>query len=129
MREDLPEIVALVRAQGFSFVQLNTNGVRLGRDREYVRQLKNAGLGCVFLQFDGVSEDVHQMIRGCDLVDIALDLCSRMCAYRICPGRGACGVARDYAGSKEQREPRREQDCDRDRCRLRGSYVTEGVAA
>jgi hypothetical protein len=67
LRDDLPEIVALVRERGFSFVQLNTNGVRLAQDSEYVRQLKDAGLGCVFLQFDGVSEGTHQTIRGRDL--------------------------------------------------------------
>lgn len=67
LRDDLPEIVALVRAQGFSFVQLNTNGVRLAEDGAYVRRLKDAGLGCVFLQFDGLSESTHRSIRGRDL--------------------------------------------------------------
>jgi uncharacterized radical SAM superfamily Fe-S cluster-containing enzyme len=67
LRDDLPEIVELVRARGFSFVQLNTNGIRLARDRNFVKRLKDAGLGCVFLQFDGVSEAVHRRIRGRDL--------------------------------------------------------------
>jgi hypothetical protein len=70
LRDDLPKIIELVRSRGFSFVQLNTNGIRLARDREYVRQLKDAGLGCVFLQFDGVSDDVYRAIRGRDLLQI-----------------------------------------------------------
>jgi uncharacterized radical SAM superfamily Fe-S cluster-containing enzyme len=70
LRDDLPEIVALMRACGFNFVQLNTNGLRLAQDRDYVRRLKDAGLGCVFLQFDGLSEASHRMIRGRDLRSI-----------------------------------------------------------
>jgi uncharacterized radical SAM superfamily Fe-S cluster-containing enzyme len=67
LRDDLPEIVALLRASGFSFVQLNTNGLRLAQDHDYVRRLKDSGLGCVFLQFDGLSEESHRKIRGRDL--------------------------------------------------------------
>ena len=53
-RDDLPEIVARVRARGFEFVQLNTNGVRIAREPAYLAALAEAGLDCVFLQFDGV---------------------------------------------------------------------------
>ena len=53
-RDDLPEIVARVRARGFAFVQLNTNGVRIARQPAYLAALAKAGLDCVFLQFDGV---------------------------------------------------------------------------
>ncbi|MDR3763894.1 MAG: radical SAM protein [Acidobacteriota bacterium] len=67
VRDDVPEIVRLVRSEGFEFVQLNTNGLRLGEDKEYARQLKDAGLGCVFLQFDGVTAEAHRSIRGRDL--------------------------------------------------------------
>jgi uncharacterized radical SAM superfamily Fe-S cluster-containing enzyme len=68
LRDDLPEIVALGRSLGFGFIQLNTNGLRLARDARYVRRLKEAGLGCVFLQFDGVDDAVHQRIRGARLL-------------------------------------------------------------
>ena len=79
LRDDLPEIVQMIRACGFSFVQLNTNGVRLAQDRDYARRLKDAGLGCVFLQFDGVSEAVHRKIRSLDLrqvKDAAIRICT-----------------------------------------------------
>ena len=32
LRDDLPELVALGREIGFGFIQINTNGLRLGRD-------------------------------------------------------------------------------------------------
>lgn len=67
VRDDLPEIVALARAKGFDFVQLNTNGIRIGREPGYLAALADAGLDCVFLQFDGVSDAVYRRLRGRDL--------------------------------------------------------------
>ena len=67
VREDLPAIIALARRKGFSFVQLNTNGLRLAAAPDYAVQLKEAGLASVFLQFDGLSAASHQALRGRDL--------------------------------------------------------------
>ena len=53
LRDDLPEIVSLGRSLGFGFIQVNTNGLRLARDPDYVQRLRQAGLASVFLQFDG----------------------------------------------------------------------------
>jgi uncharacterized radical SAM superfamily Fe-S cluster-containing enzyme len=64
IRDDLPDIVALGRSMGFSFVQVNTNGLRLGSDPTYTKKLAKAGLASVFLQFDGMNDDIHQTLRG-----------------------------------------------------------------
>lgn len=64
LREDLPEIIALGRALGFRFFQLNTNGLRLAREAGYVQRLKAAGLSTVFLQFDGTEDVIHERLRG-----------------------------------------------------------------
>jgi uncharacterized radical SAM superfamily Fe-S cluster-containing enzyme len=68
MRQDLPEIIALGRSVGFSFVQLNTNGLRLAEDPAYAKALKEAGLATVFLQFDGTRDEIYQKIRGRSLL-------------------------------------------------------------
>jgi uncharacterized radical SAM superfamily Fe-S cluster-containing enzyme len=68
-RDDLPAIVALGRDLGFPFIQLNTNGLRLGRDRDYARDLKRAGLSSVFLQFDGTEDDIYLRVRGKRLLE------------------------------------------------------------
>lgn len=73
VRRDLPDIIRRVRALGFTYIQLNTNGVRLARDPEYAQELKDAGLTCVFLQFDGVSDEVFRAIRGKPLLDTKLE--------------------------------------------------------
>jgi hypothetical protein len=64
LRDDLPEILALGRQHGFTFLQLNSNGLRLAADPDYARSLKQAGLVSVFLQFDGVDDAIYRKLRG-----------------------------------------------------------------
>ncbi|MDR7865835.1 MAG: radical SAM protein [Sporomusaceae bacterium] len=70
LRDDLPAIIALGRSLGYTFFQLNTNGLRLADDRQYGLRLKQAGLSCVFLQFDGLDDAIYEKIRGKPLLDI-----------------------------------------------------------
>jgi uncharacterized radical SAM superfamily Fe-S cluster-containing enzyme len=64
VRDDLPEIVALGREKGFSFFQLNTNGLRLASEAGYAKKLRAAGVSCVFLQFDGLLDTTYTVLRG-----------------------------------------------------------------
>jgi uncharacterized radical SAM superfamily Fe-S cluster-containing enzyme len=70
VRDDLPAIVRRVRARGFDFVQVNTNGLRLAKEAGYAQSLAEAGLDCVFLQFDGVEDATYRRIRGANLLTI-----------------------------------------------------------
>lgn len=81
VRDDLPRIIAVGRETGFNHILVNTNGVRIAREPDYLERLKDAGIGAVYLQFDGVSDGVYRSIRGRDLLDTkkqALDNCARM---------------------------------------------------
>ena len=69
VRDDLPEIIRLGREKGFSFFQLNTNGLRLAAEPDYARKLKAAGLNTVFLQFDGLDDQVYITLRGRALLE------------------------------------------------------------
>ncbi|MGI6361422.1 MAG: radical SAM (seleno)protein TrsS [Bacillota bacterium] len=64
LREDLPEIIAMGRRKGFPFFQLNTNGILLADEEALPKILKIAGLDCVFLQFDGLEDQIYQTLRG-----------------------------------------------------------------
>jgi len=78
-RDDLPEIIRAARAQGFGLVQLNTNGLRLGKEPGYAQRLALAGLQSVFLQFDG-PDDACRVLRGRPLLAeklAALDACAQ----------------------------------------------------
>ncbi|MCA9968584.1 MAG: radical SAM protein [Anaerolineales bacterium] len=68
VRRDLPAIIRLGRQLGFSFIQLNTNGLRLAEDPAYVAALRAAGLSSVFLQFDGTEDAIYQALRGAPLL-------------------------------------------------------------
>ncbi len=73
MRDDLPEIVAMGHEMGFPFIQLNTNGLRLSRDRRYLEALRAAGLDSIFLQFDGTEPEIFRKMRGGDYLSQKLD--------------------------------------------------------
>ena len=70
MREDLPEIIRLVRKSG-NIAALHTNGIRIA-DFSYLRELKSMGLNEVHFQFDGFDDQVYEKIRGRRLLQIKL---------------------------------------------------------
>ncbi|UWG97582.1 MAG: radical SAM protein [Candidatus Dehalobacter alkaniphilus] len=79
VRNDLPEIISLANQMGFPYIQLNTNGLRLSLDPEYVRRLKEAGLSSVFMQFDGTRDEIYLQLKGRSLLavkDKAIQNCS-----------------------------------------------------
>lgn len=81
LRDDLPGLVRFAKEAGCTYVQLNTNGIRLAREPEYARALKQAGLDIVFLQFDGVREEIYETLRGEPLLEIkkqAIRVCSEL---------------------------------------------------
>jgi uncharacterized radical SAM superfamily Fe-S cluster-containing enzyme len=79
-RDDLPEIIKMGTEMGFTFIQLNTNGIRLAEDEEYVKELRTAGLSSVFLQFDGTNDTIFKELRGKRLLEIkrkAIENCEK----------------------------------------------------
>ena len=78
MRDDLDAIIALGKEKGFTFFQLNTNGLRLANEAGYAKHLAAAGVSTVFLQFDGLDEGIYRILRGADLLKTkikAIDNC------------------------------------------------------
>jgi len=79
LRDDLPELVRHAKKAGCSYVQLNTNGLRLADDEAYAKSLRDAGLDIVFLQFDGTEEKIYEYLRGRPLLKIkeqAIEVCA-----------------------------------------------------
>jgi uncharacterized radical SAM superfamily Fe-S cluster-containing enzyme len=69
IRNDLFDLVRKAKEVGFRHVEINTNGVRISQDVEYAKNLKEAGVSTVYLQFDGLTSDVYKFIRGVDLLE------------------------------------------------------------
>lgn len=72
LREDLDKIIALGKEKGFTFFQLNTNGIRLAREDGYAAHMAKAGVSVVFLQFDGLDDEIYQTLRGAALTETKL---------------------------------------------------------
>lgn len=73
VREDLPEIVSLGRSMGFPHLVINSNGIRIAKDKPFLERLVKAGAGTIYLQFDALSDPVYRFTRGADLVDLKID--------------------------------------------------------
>jgi hypothetical protein len=69
VREALADIIRMCKEKDFEYIQLNTNGRLLAADLVYAKTLKAAGLSTVFLQFDGVDDDVYTALRGEPLLE------------------------------------------------------------
>jgi uncharacterized radical SAM superfamily Fe-S cluster-containing enzyme len=79
LRDDLPEIVSAAKRAGCENIQLNSNGIRLGEDRNYTKALAQAGLSFVFMQFDGTDDAIYEKLRGRPLFaqkQSAIEACS-----------------------------------------------------
>jgi uncharacterized radical SAM superfamily Fe-S cluster-containing enzyme len=75
---EILEFVGMARERGIRIVMVNTNGIRLARDRAFAHELARLG-GHVYLQFDGLEPATHLALRGRDLRDIkmrALEHCA-----------------------------------------------------
>ncbi|MEM0475882.1 MAG: radical SAM protein [Candidatus Norongarragalinales archaeon] len=59
LRDDLIDVIRLCKREGFEHVQLNTNGIRLSRDVELAKRIKEAGVGTLYLSFDGVTPQTN----------------------------------------------------------------------
>lgn len=72
LRDDLPEIVRYAKKIGIHHVEVNTNGVRIARDIEYLKELIDAGVSTFYLSFDSLTREAYIKIKGADLLDIKL---------------------------------------------------------
>lgn len=58
------EAVRMARDLGFSHIQVATNGLRFATDPDFAERCAEAGLHTLYLQFDGVSDEVYRKTRG-----------------------------------------------------------------
>ncbi|MEM4750255.1 MAG: radical SAM protein [Sulfolobales archaeon] len=67
LREDLPEIIKLLREMGITHLQLNTHGIKFARlyweDPEkavaYAKTLRENGVNTIYMSFDGVTPNTN----------------------------------------------------------------------
>jgi uncharacterized radical SAM superfamily Fe-S cluster-containing enzyme len=65
------DAVRLAREMGFSHIQAATNGIMF-TDLEFAQEAKEAGLHTLYLQFDGMCDDIYRRTRGESLLETKL---------------------------------------------------------
>jgi 7,8-dihydro-6-hydroxymethylpterin dimethyltransferase len=68
---DFLEILRGARNIGFSHIQVASNGIKFA-DVDFTKRAAEAGLHTIYLQFDGLSDDVYVKTRGRKLLDIKM---------------------------------------------------------
>jgi uncharacterized radical SAM superfamily Fe-S cluster-containing enzyme len=64
VRKDLVDIVTMVSELGFTSIEIDTNGIELAKNPKLAKELVDAGLSGVYLQFDGLKTETYDVIRG-----------------------------------------------------------------
>lgn len=70
LRDDLPGIISYAKGLGFRHIQVNSNGIRLAAEYDFVCSLKEAGCDLIYLGFDGISDDIYQSLRNRNMLDV-----------------------------------------------------------
>ncbi len=55
LRDDIAEIIKIMKEEGVDHVQLNTNGIKLAMSPDTMRQVRMSGVSNLYLSFDGVT--------------------------------------------------------------------------
>jgi uncharacterized radical SAM superfamily Fe-S cluster-containing enzyme len=85
LHPDFFRVVRKANELGFTHVQIASNGILMA-DPEFARKAAEAGLHTVYLQFDGVDDDLYRKLRGRPLLDAkrrAVENCRRN-DLRVC---------------------------------------------
>jgi len=72
VHKDFLEAVRRAKSMGVGYVQVASNGLRFAQSFEFCQAASDAGLGQVYLQFDGVTDEVYLKIRGRPLMETKL---------------------------------------------------------
>jgi len=70
---DFFDIVRTTRELGFTHIQVATNGLKFA-DPDFAAQARDVGLQYLYLQMDGVTDDVYEKIRGRKLFDVKMQV-------------------------------------------------------
>jgi len=82
---DIIKIISYAKEVGIPFVMINTNGVRLSYDKEFLKELSqfNEQGFEIYLQFDGLNDNIYEKLRGKKLLETKLKTIENLIKYDI----------------------------------------------
>lgn len=84
MHPDIIKIIQMARDKKIQYVMLNTNGIRIADDEEFVKELSQfKGRFEIYLQFDGFDESTFAHLRGRKLSDVKARAIANLTKYKI----------------------------------------------
>ncbi|MHA1906448.1 MAG: tetraether lipid synthase Tes [Candidatus Thorarchaeota archaeon] len=66
----LPQYIKWAKELGFRHVQIASNSIRIGKSKEYLQELRDAGLSTIYMQFDGIKPEPYIEARGSNLLPV-----------------------------------------------------------
>jgi uncharacterized radical SAM superfamily Fe-S cluster-containing enzyme len=81
---DFLGIINDAKELGFSQVQVATNGIKLAESQKFTQDMRDAGMHTVYLQFDGMSDEIYRKTRGFDMLEFKLKAVRHI---QACTGR------------------------------------------
>lgn len=72
IHKDFIEALKLARNRGFTFLHVATNGLKFADDIQLCKAASDAGLNQVYLQFDGLNDEIYLKMRGRRLMETKL---------------------------------------------------------
>ena len=72
LHPDFIECLRLAKQAGFAQIQVATNGIAFAKSQEFCHRAGQAGLNLLYLQFDGLVDEVYRRMRGRELLNIKL---------------------------------------------------------
>jgi hypothetical protein len=64
---NLPQYIKWAKELGFRHVQIASNALRIAKSLEYTKELEQAGLSAIYMQFDGVTPEPYLEARGMNI--------------------------------------------------------------
>ncbi|EQD81019.1 radical SAM domain-containing protein, partial [mine drainage metagenome] len=64
------DAVSMARDLGFKQVQVATNGIRVANEPGFAQACRDAGLHTLYLQFDGLDDEIYRKVRGVPLLKV-----------------------------------------------------------
>ena len=78
------DIIKLARSKKINYIMLNTNGLRISEDEEFVKELSQfKGKFEIYLQFDGFKKETHEYFRGRDISKIKEKAIQNLTKHKI----------------------------------------------
>lgn len=84
LHKDILTIIQMAVSKNFKYIMLNTNGIRIAEDEEFVKELaKFRGGFEIYLQFDSLDSNVLESLRNKNLVEIKKQAIHNLNKYNI----------------------------------------------